>query len=137
MACTLFREYACSIFTGGVHIFIEISVCRYSVELSAGIRTKTRGEHAVDETREGRHAAVGERAEVDGNTAEAFIYIYARLLLCALFIALNRKHSSLGPENFAEFNETFQAPSWRKDSVRGRVTVYYVASYIWRERKKE
>lgn len=34
--------------------------------------------------------------------------VYTRLLLCALFIALNRKHSSLAPENFPEFNETFQ-----------------------------
>jgi len=41
-----------------------------------------------------------------GKAAEAVVY--TRLLLCALFIALNRKHSSLGPKNFPEFNETFQ-----------------------------
>jgi len=41
-----------------------------------------------------------------GKAAEAVVY--TRLLLCALFIALNRKHSSLAPKNFPEFNETFQ-----------------------------
>jgi hypothetical protein len=46
-------------------------------------------------------------AEVEKPQKQSYI-VYTRLLLCALFIALNRKHSSLAPENFPEFNETFQ-----------------------------
>lgn len=78
-------------------IFIEISV--YLVipnqeQIRRGLNENTFKGFSEERDFEGGRGGENRGKE---KAAKAVVYIRARLLLCALFIALNRKHSSLGP----------------------------------------
>lgn len=90
------------VFEGHTYIVIIIFI-EISVYLAVPNQEQTRrglNENTFKGFSDERDFGVGSRGgenRAEEKAAKAVVYIRARLLLCALFIALNRKHSSLGP----------------------------------------